>query len=88
MIASDLNMLISVLDKLSGRNEATLDKTNFRPDIRENLFLVLCNNIYDVFRGKAVPNRTKNNINYYNFNNFDYYNDNINHNFELKKMHK
>ena len=30
----------------------------------------------------------KNNINNYSFNNFDYYNDNINHNFEFKKMHQ
>ena len=28
-------------DRLSGRNDVTLDDVNFRPDIRQNVFLLL-----------------------------------------------
>ena len=37
--APDLNIIFLSPGRLSGRNSVTSDKVNFRPDIRQNLFL-------------------------------------------------
>ena len=50
-------------DKLSGRNNITLDNVNFRPDISENLF----------FKKNEDVKSLRGSLNNFNFNNLDKY---------------